>query len=394
MMYKLKNKQLIHLTKGKYHDGGGLYIRITRQGKGLWTYRYNLNKTSHEMSLGTYPEVKLSEAREKFSEQKRLRLKQINPLHEKRKHEILKVQQNKKFSEIADLYITTKKREEWTNPKSEQQWRSTIETYAKPILDRKPFIDINQDDIVEVLLPIWTTKTETARRLQQRLFRIISFAKIKKWYDKENPASWQEHLSHVLPDPYKIQKVNHHSYMKHKDIKSFYNQLCELELFSAYALRVVILTVARTSEVLKSKFEEFDLERRIWTIPYQNMKARKEHNVPLSDEVIKIINFMKRKHNHAFVFPNTYLAKPLSNGAMLNLLKTRFPDLKVTVHGFRSTFRTWAEEEGKYQHYVIKFSQAHQLPDKIEKAYLRSDLFQQRKIIMNDWEKYLTSNIA
>ena len=118
-MYKLKNKQLIHLTKGKYHDGGGLYIRITRQGKGLWTYRYRLNKTSHEMSLGTYPEVSLSEAREKFSEQKRLRLKQINPLHEKRKYEILKEQQNKKFSEIADLYITTKKREEWTNPKSE-----------------------------------------------------------------------------------------------------------------------------------------------------------------------------------------------------------------------------------------------------------------------------------
>ena len=115
------------------------------------------------------------------------------------------------------------------------------------------------------------------------------------------------------------------------------------------------------------------------------MKARKEHNVPLSDEVIKIINFMKRKHNHAFVFPNTYLAKPLSNGAMLNLLRYKFSELKVTVHGFRSTFRTWAEEEGKYQHYVIKFSQAHQLPDKIEKAYLRSDLFQQRKIIMNDW---------
>ena len=102
-MYKLKNKQLIHLTKGKYHDGGGLYIRITRQGKGLWTYRYNLNKTSHEMSLGTFPEVKLSEAREKLAEQKRLKLKQINPLHEKRKHEILKVQQNKKFSEIAEI---------------------------------------------------------------------------------------------------------------------------------------------------------------------------------------------------------------------------------------------------------------------------------------------------
>ena len=103
---------------------------------------------------------------------------------------------------------------------------------------------------------------------------------------------------------------------------------------------------------------------------------------------------MRRKHNHPFVFPNTYLSKPLSNGAMLNLLKTKFSELKITVHGFRSTFRTWAEEENKYQHYVIKFSQAHQLPNKIEKAYSRSDLFQQRKIIMNDWENYLLSEIA
>ena len=118
-------------------------------------------------------------------------------------------------------YILQPKKEEWTNPKSEQQWRSTIETYAKPVLDRKPFIDINHDDIVEVLLPIWNTKTETARRLQQRLFRIISFAEIKKWYDKENPASWQEHLSHVLPDPYKIQRVKHHAYLKHSEIKAF-----------------------------------------------------------------------------------------------------------------------------------------------------------------------------
>ena len=109
-MYKLKNKQLIHLKKGKHHDGGGLYIRITKQGKGLWTYRFRINKKSHEMSLGTFPEVKISEAREKLAEQKRLRLKDINPLHEKRKHEILKEQQNKKFSEIADLYITTKKK--------------------------------------------------------------------------------------------------------------------------------------------------------------------------------------------------------------------------------------------------------------------------------------------
>ena len=109
-MYKLKNKELIHLTKGKHHDGGGLYIRITRQGKGLWTYRFRLNKKSHEMSLGTFLRLNYLMQEKKLAEQKRLRLNKVNPLHEKRKHEILKEQQNKKFSEIADLYITTKKR--------------------------------------------------------------------------------------------------------------------------------------------------------------------------------------------------------------------------------------------------------------------------------------------
>ena len=318
-MYKLKYKELIHLTKGKHHDGGGLYIRITKQGKGLWTYRFRINKKSHEMSLGTFPEVKISEAREKLAEQKRLRLKDINPLHEKRKHEILKEQQNKKFSEIADLYITTKKKDEWTNPKSEQQWRSTIETYAKPVLDRKPFIDINNDDIVEVLLPIWTTKTETARRLQQRLFRIITFAKVKKWYLKENPASWQEHLYHILPNPFKIKKVKHHPFLHHEKVNCFYNELCEIDLLSTFALRLLILTVTRTSEVIKSKFEQFDLDKGIWNLPYYNMKARKEHTVPLSDDAIAIIKLMRKKHNHEYVFTNPSTGKHISNGAVVLL---------------------------------------------------------------------------
>ena len=157
---------------------------------------------------------------------------------------------------------------------------------------------------------------------------------------------------------------------------------------------MVILNVTRTSEVIKSKFEQFDLEKRIWTIPYQNMKARKEHKIPLSNEAISIIKFMRQKHNHEYVFTNLVTGKHISNGAMLHLLKSRFRNLRITTHGFRSTFRTWAEEQGKYQYYAIKFSQAHELPNKIEKAYMRSDLMPERTIIMNDWEKYLLSNTA
>ena len=393
-MKKLNAKQLQTLPKDKYHDGNGLYISISKPGRGKWSFRYTINKKSREMGLGSYPDVSLSDARQLSLNNKQLLSKKIDPIDEKNRAEILRQQQNKKFSDIADLYIRTKKIPEWTNPKSVQSWKNTLNTYAAPILDSKPIVDINRDDIINVLLPIWRKKTETARRIQQRLFLIFAFAKIRGWYNNDNPASWKEHLSLVLPDPYKIQKVKHHASLSYLQINDFYKQLSEIDLFSAYALRMVILNVTRTSEVIKSKFEQFDLEKRIWTIPYQNMKARKEHKIPLSNEAISIIKFMRQKHNHEYVFTNLVTGKHISNGAMLHLLKSRFRNLRITTHGFRSTFRTWAEEQGKYQYYAIKFSQAHELPNKIEKAYMRSDLMPERTIIMNDWEKYLLSNIA
>ena len=388
-MKRLNAKQILVLPIGKYPDGNGLYLSIYKPGRGKWSFRYTLNKKAREMGLGSFPEVSLLEARQHALSNKQSLSKKIDPIDEKNRAQILRQQQNKKFSDIADIYISTKKKDEWTNPKSEQQWRNTIATYASPILDRKPFIDINNDDIVEVLLPIWTTKTETARRLQQRLFRIITFAKVKKWYLKENPASWQEHLYHILPNPFKIKKVKHHPFLHHEKVNFFYKELCEIDLFSTFALRLLILTVTRTSEVIKSKFEQFDLDKGIWNLPYYNMKARKEHKIPLSNEAISIIKLMRKKHNHEYVFTNPLTGKHISNGAMLVFIKKQFPNLKITVHGFRATFRDWAEETNKYQHHAIEFCLAHQLPNKVEKAYLRSDLFEQRKIIMGDWEKII-----
>ena len=391
-MNKLNAKQLQTLPKDKYHDGNGLYISISKPGRGKWSFRYTINKKSREMGFGSYPDVSLSEARQLLFNNKQLLSKKIDPIDEKNRVEVLRQQQNKKFSDIANLYIETKKKPEWTNPKSEQQWRNTLNNYVYPILDSKPLNDINRNDIISVLHPIWRDKTETARRIQQRLFLIFAFAKIREWYTHDNPASWKEHLYHILPNPFKINKVKHHAFLRHEEVNRFYNELFKIDLFSVYALRLLILTITRTSEVIKSKFEQFDLDKGIWTLPYYNMKARKEHKVPLSNEAISIIKLMRKKHNHEYVFTNLLTGKHISNGAMLVFIKKRFPHFKITVHGFRTTFRTWAEEQGKYQHYAIKFSQSHQLPDKVEKAYMRTDLMPERKIIMNDWEKYVLSN--
>ena len=388
-MKRLNAKQLLTLSKDKYHDGNGLYISISSPGRGKWSFRYTINKKSREMGLGSFPDVSLLEARQHVLNKKQLLSKKIDPIDEKNRAEVLRQQQNKKFSDIALRYIQTKKKPEWTNNKSEQQWINTINTYAAPILDTKPLVDINRDDIISVLHPIWNKKTETARRLQQRLFRIFAFAKIRGWYISDNPASWKEHLSFILPDPYKIQKVNHFASLPLTDIPQFFSQLVEFKNLSAYALRFLILTATRTKEVIEAKFDEFDLQKKVWTIPAEKMKVRKEHKVPLSEEAIKIFEFMKRKHNHEYVFHNPAIGKHISNGAMLIFLKKQFPKLKITVHGFRATFRDWAEETNKYQHHAIEFCLAHQLPNKVEKAYLRSDLFEQRKIIIGDWEKIL-----
>jgi len=391
-MHKLKYKQLLNLTKGKYHDGKGLYISITSPGTGKWSYRYRIDHKSREMGLGTFPEISIVDARQKAEDNRRLVLNKIDPIDDKRKQEVLRKQQNKKFSFIANLYISAKKKEEWRNPKSEQQWRNTITNYAVPYLDKKPLIDINTDDIHELLLPIWSSKTETARRLQQRLFRIFGFAKIKKWYVKDNPALWKGGLQEVMPDPYKIHKVISFASLKHNEIGKFYQAISDLNLIAVYALRLLILTATRTKEVIESRFDEFDLDKKIWTIPEHKMKTGIEHKVLLSDEAINIINLMRKRHNHEYVFNNPATGKHISNGAMLVFLKKQFPQLKITVHGFRATFKTWAEETGNYQHHAIEFCLAHQLPSKVEKAYLRTNLTEKRKQIMDDWEKYVLSN--
>ena len=341
------------------------------------------------MGLGTFPEISIVDARQKAEDNRRLVLNKTDPIEDKRRQEVLRNQQNKKFSYIADLYITAKKKEEWRNPKSEQQWRNTINTYATPYLDKKPFIDISVDDIHELLLPIWSSKTETARRLQQRLFRIFGYAKIKKWYERDNPALWTGGLQEIMSDPYKIHKVKSFASLNYSKISNYYKDIRELDLLAVHALKLLILTATRTKEVIQSKFSEFDLDKKVWTIPGHKMKAGVEHKIPLSNEAIQIINFMRQKHNHEYVFHNPATGKHISNGAMLVFTKKHYTKTKITVHGFRATFRTWAEEAGQYQDHAIEFCLSHSLPTKVEKAYLRTNLIEMRKKIMKDWEEFL-----
>ena len=227
--------------------------------------------------------------------------------------------------------------------------------------------------------------------MQQRLFRIFGYAKIKKWYERDNPALWKGGLQEVMSDPYKIHKVQSFASLKYVKISNFYNDLVTFDVITVYALRLLILTATRTKEAIEARFDEFDLDKKIWTIPEHKMKAGVEHKIPLSDEALKIIKLMRKKHNHEYLFHNPATGRHISNNAMLVFIKKNFTKSKITIHGFRATFRTWAEETGNYQHHAIEFCLAHQLPTKVEKSYLRTNLFKMRKKIMDDWAAFVTS---
>ena len=386
-----KNK-IKHLKTGKkIHDGRGLYF-FKKGDKGRWSFRYQRDGRCHEMGCGTYPEVSISMARERRESYKKMLSCRVDPITEKRKEEAKrKVIRNKHFSDLAKIYIERKKFE-WRNSKHCKQVGSTLETYAYKILDSKPIEDIEVQDVIRVLKPIWIKKTVTAQRVMQRIARVIGMAKSLGLYHKDNPAIWKGNLEFNLSDPIKINKVRHHPAMPYKMLPAFYQLLMKQSNLSSYALRLLILTVARTNEILGARRDEFDLQERRWTVPEHRMKANREHKVPLSDEAIEIIKSRMRESNQELLFPSVIGKKHISNMAMLQLMRRcSLPYNEYVPHGFRSTFRDWAAETGNYDQNVVEFCMAHKLHSRVEGAYMRSDLYNKRVEIMKDWERSIMS---
>jgi len=378
---KNKIKQL--QTGKKIHDGRGLYF-FKKGDKGRWSFRYQRDGRCHEMGCGTYPEVSIAMARERRESYKKMLSCRVDPITEKRKEEAKrKVIRNKHFSDLAKIYIERKKFE-WRNSKHCKQVGSTLETYAYKILDSKPIEDIEVQDVIRVLKPIWIKKTVTAQRVMQRIAKVIGMAKSLGLYHKDNPAIWKGNLEFNLSDPIKINKVRHHPAMPYKMLPAFYQLLMKQSNLSSYALRLLILTVARTNEILGARRDEFDLQERRWTVPEHRMKANREHKVPLSDEAIDIIQLRMRESNHELLH--------ISNMAMLELMRRQNKPYNTFVpHGFCSSFRDWAAETGNYDQNVVEFCMAHKLHSRVEGAYMRSDLYNKRVEIMNDWEKLVVN---
>ena len=374
-------------TQGRFTDAlvTGLHLWVKPNLKKYWIFRYSQNHKQQNISLGPYPKVSIAEARLKAQELRNQIDSGINPLAERRmqKNKMLGLEAKKVvFSDFAKECIKTK-RAEWTNQKHGDQWEYTLNEFAYPIIGDKYLDEISTEDILAILSPIWTSKTETASRLRGRLEWILASATTRKLRTGTNPALWRGHLQTILPAPNKVKKVQHHKALPYRRVPQLISDLSGMSTVGALALEFTILNASRTGEVIGGLRSEVNDD--IWIIPSSRMKAKKEHRVPLSARSLEILAIAK-----AMDADSKYLfsinGKPLSNMAMPMALRRAGMD--VTVHGFRSSFRDWVSEETGHPSDVAEMALAHTISNKVEAAYRRRDLLEKRRLLMNDWQAY------
>lgn len=379
------------LTKtGRYADGGGLYLQVSQSGTKAWLLRYMREGAAHQMGLGSVALVSLAEARAKAVECRRLLAAGLDPIADrdaKRERQA----SGRVFADVMALYLAAHDGG-WRNAKHRQQWRSTLDTYAIPVLGGLSVAAITTGDVLRVLAPVWQDKTETASRLRGRIEAILSYAKALGWRQGENPAAWKDNLAQLLPAKMRVAKVTHHSALPWRELPGFMRGLRQRDGAAARALRLLILTATRTSETLCAQWREFDLDRAVWVIPAGRMKGGREHRVPLSADALALLGSRDTMPD-GFLFPGTKDGRPLSNMALLMLLR-RMGRGDLTAHGFRSSFRDWVSEATDHPSEVAEMALAHVVGDKVEAAYRRGDLFGKRTALMADWAAFCDGRAA
>lgn len=387
---RLKALTVARLKEPGYHaDGAGLYLQVTPSGSKSWVFRFTLAGKAREMGLGSLLAVSIADARAKAEKARAMLANGLDPLEAKRAEaaaRALATATARTFADCATQYIEAH-RAGWKNAKHASQWAATLKTYALPVLGDLPVSKVDTGLVLQVLEPIWKTKTETASRVRGRIESVLSWATVRGFRSGENPARWRGHLDALLAEPAKVAKVRHHPALPVDQLPQFMPALRAIQGVSPLALEFLILTAARTNEVLGARWEEIDLGARVWSVPGTRMKAGKEHRIPLSMRAIAILEVMKHIRVSDFVFPGQRGDRPLSNMALLMLLKG-MGKADITAHGFRSTFRDWAAEQTNFPNHVLEMALAHSIKDKAEAAYRRGDLFAKREKLMQSWADY------
>lgn len=366
----------------------GLALQVAPSGARSWILRVMIGGKRREMGLGGFPDVTLAGAKEAARAARQKIKDGIDPIGDaqaKRSALAAARAASMTFSQAATAYIAAME-SEWSNNKHASQWRNTLASYAFPVIGKIFVRDIDQSHVMQVLEPIWLTKTETAKRLRGRIENVLDWARVRGYRSGENPARWRGHLDMLLPTPGKVQRTKHHPALPFSDLGEFMVKLRQQEGTGARALEFAILTAARSGEVRGASWSEIDMADATWTIPADRMKAKREHRVALNKEALALLESLPRTHE--LIFPNSK-GTILSDMTLTAVLR-RMKRGDITAHGFRSTFRDWCSERTNYPRDVAEMALAHTIGDKVEAAYRRGDLFEKRRLMMRDWGRFST----
>lgn len=420
----LTELEIKHAGPGFHSDGNGLYLQVTNAGSKSWLYRYQLNGKRRWAGVGAVADVPAKIARIKAAEMRITVANGIDPIDQKQANKKIAIANAAKeaarsvtFRNLAEDYIEQNKAG-WKNKKHVQQWENTLDTYVYDVIGHLAPADVTTEHVLKILKDIWLTKTETATRIRGRLEVILSYAKIKGYRSGDNPAAWKNHLDHVLPQPSKVAPHKHHPALPFSRIAEFMKALSATDSVAASCLQFTILTACRSIESLECRWGEIDLDNKIWIVPPERMKMKREHRVPLTDGLIRILAHRKQTKVNEYVFPGQKENRPLSNMAMTNIIRRMHDVLRkcevdagnppkgwsdkdgsiITTHGFRSTFRDWAAEVTNYPGEMAEIQLAHAVSNPVEAAYRRGDMFDKRRSMLDDWgawcEQGATCNVV
>ncbi len=394
---------------GNYADGGCLYLQVqTGKGRNIgkaaksWVFRYARNGRVRDMGLGSVKNWTLAEARERARKQRQLLDDGIDPIeHRKAEREKSAVPT---FKDAAQQYITMKQHE-WKNDKHAGQWHMTLKMYAYPVIGKHPVDQVDKDHVLKILTPIWYDKTETAYRTRGRMEAILDWAKAKGYREGDNPAAWKGNLKSILPSPKLTTPKKKQPSLPYTQIKVFMADLNAMEGLSPRALEFAILTGARDDQIRQAQWSQIDDD--LWTIPAgAGLKGAKgaenEQRIPLAPEVVELLAALPR-FSSGLLFEGAHPDRPMSNAALLSVIKRMHKSRvdagdkgwvdpkqgrRIVTHGFRSTLRTWAEEETGFSHNVLEKVLNHAVKDDTHAAYQRGDLLKKRRKVMEAWAKY------
>ena len=373
----------------------GDYDSSLKRHHSSWVLRVYVGNKRRNLGLGSFPEVGVAEARDKAKALKSRVSEGVDPLIAKASAKATLCQaqsKTKTFKECASTYIEIHAND-FKNEKHAKQWKSTVETYALPILGAMFVEDIGLEDVLKVLNPIWRTKTETAKRLQGRIEKIFDYAITRGYRTSNNPAKWQGFLSVQLPSPFAIKQVEHHASLPYQYMSQFMQRLSSHSGNSARALEFLILTGVRSGSVRQATWSEIDFENLEWRIPKEHTKTRKGvHRVPLTTQMVGLLKSLHRMVGSEYIFPSPS-GRMLSDMALNQLMRKMRTSGELEVdavpHGFRSTFKVWSVEQTSFPSELSEIVLMHSIGDNVYEAYQRSDLFEKRREIMDEWNSFV-----